>query len=117
LREPVADWPTAAREILEQARAEGLDFEQAWQRVEVEVRPLDSAGWGTLSSLGRGEWESPMAFAYRHLRAAYVRRSAARYCRSDCNRLRPCRQHEGRGPLPVHTHDEHSTPGPEVSVA
>jgi hypothetical protein len=84
LREAVDEYATRAREILERERAAGRPFEDAWSEVEGAIRPLDAKGWGTLEGRDWDGVETPLAFLYRHFRAAYVGRSAARYCADDC---------------------------------
>jgi hypothetical protein len=93
MRTPVSDFAGAVREHLLRHRRHGHDFPVAWELTLERIRPADLPGWGSLDSIGRGQHESPLAFLYRHMRAAFMARDAALYCSEDCDRLLPCPAH------------------------
>lgn len=73
-RRPVVDFGVHAARIVKEARAEGLTWDEAWQRVTSTIRPADT-GWGPLdlSGVGAEGLETPMQTTYRALREAYGR--------------------------------------------
>jgi hypothetical protein len=94
VRRAVDDFASECRVLLEQHRKAGLDFVQAWDLVVAEIYPADRRTWGKLEDrVGGAEDETPMTLLYRHMRAAYVGRSAAGYCPEDCDQLLPCPRH------------------------
>lgn len=75
-------FPFGVHEELAEARARGYLFDMAWMILELDQRARDA-------DFGRGRQnafsvESVLIFTKRHLRAAYERTEALRYCREDC---------------------------------
>jgi hypothetical protein len=69
---PVSNFPEAVRELLEEARAEGLTFEAAWNRALDQVRPAER-GWGPdrRDDAAPGSTETQMQFLRRVMRVRY----------------------------------------------
>lgn len=87
------DFPFGIADELDECRAMGLTFDEAWRFLRCD-RWAGETGYGRAN---REAWqvESPLTFAKRHLRAAYDGTEALRYCEEDCPYLAVIERHCG----------------------
>lgn len=70
-------FPEGVADELAELRAQGFDFARAWARIDGDRRARDAG----FTWKGReGHVEATLPFAKRHFRAAFERRTPARYC-------------------------------------
>lgn len=81
--DPLEDFPWNVGDYLVECRERGLTFDEAWT-VDLD-RAAREAEW-TWTQLPYTV-ETTLAFAKRHLRAAYEGRDTPRYCAEDCGYL------------------------------
>lgn len=79
----IEDFPFGVADYLDECRARGMTFDEAWTKELDDAARAAGFGWQQHPSTV----ESALTFAKRHLRAAYERRDTPRYCDGDCGYL------------------------------